>query len=70
MKKIEKIKLIVFSLFVAVNIMLLYLYINNQAKDDIWMVLSIFELGIISILIFIIIKLINMIEQKIEGRGL
>jgi len=64
MKAIQNIKLIIFSLLLALNLVVLYIYFNHDVNDNIWFILSILELGVIGIFVFIIFRLIHVVELQ------
>lgn len=66
MKILQNIKLIIFSLLLALNLVVLYIYFNHNVQDNIWFVLSILELGVVGVFVFIIFRLINLLETRLD----
>lgn len=63
MQKLKNLKLIIALLLISISMSLAYLFFN-ETEETMWFLVSVFELGTISILAFILFKLIDILETK------
>jgi len=66
MSILKNLKLIVFLLLLTISLSLAYLFFTMETKESVWFLVSVFELGTISILAFIVFKLSSLLEAKLE----
>lgn len=69
MQNLNKLKLIVFFLLLTISISLAYLFFTMAETQSIWFLVSVFELGTIGILAFIVFKLSSILETHLGNNN-